>query len=205
MKNDKLKKIFLDADKTPCAKYMASGPVFLLWPALAIIVWLIPWEWLYQLEGYRAFIEFMGGFIRSIRDLPQSESQFIEYAQAYIAAITFVGIFYLIFAICCGWKHAKCEAVIERNRYIQNKQFVRLVFIGFIGLLMSMLAVCVFYGDMPDAVMPDYFLRYKFAFVFVHLGMWWALSISVLVFVVTIRLFFIKLHLNKEGRWEDGE
>ncbi len=200
MKDSTVKKLFLDGDQTPCAKYMASGPVYVLWPALAVVLWLFPWEWLYQVEGYHAFIEFMAGFTRSIRDLPQSKSQFIEYAQAYIAAVNFIGMFYLILAVRCGWKHARSEAVIERNRDVSNRQFVRVIFIGFVGLVMSALAVWVFYGEMPETVMPDYFLRYKLAFVFVHLSMWWALSLCVLGLVATIRLFFIKLHLNKEGR-----
>jgi len=191
-------KIQMRLDHTPCGKWIVGNHSALPLITVILISWQMPWEWFYAQEGYRTFIEFMRQFTYSIRHLPTSKSQFVEYAQAYIAAINVLGLLYLLLAFRCGMAQWDNKEIFYRNKDVTMGQVVKILIFGLVGLSIAGFGTQVFLGQ-SDRSMSGYLYESKLAFVAFHLAIWWVVGWIVMGLVSLASLLKEKIRIKQLG------
>ncbi len=96
------KKFYAYPELTPCARFMQGNAAIFCFAAYAMIASLVPWEWLYRQAWYRIWIDIVAFWSPNIRKLPDSPSQIVELASAYLAFTNTLGPFYVLMAVRCA-------------------------------------------------------------------------------------------------------
>lgn len=173
---------------TPCAKRMQGDIAIFCFAVYAVIASLVPWEWFYQQAWYRAWIDVVAHWSPNIRKLPDSPSQIVELASAYLAFANTLGPFYVLASVRCALRHVRNPELYARNRHIGIwtllKYFVMAVFIVpvmFYGAL-------GYAGGHPSIYPTDLFYTSGPAFIAINAAGWWASGAYTFGLVIVICL-----------------
>lgn len=188
-------KILLRPGKTSCARSFTNDFSLVLAGILILIAWLTPWEIFYTWGWYKSFIDLMSAVSPNIREVAQSESEFIEYVQAYLACANLLGPLYLIAAFRCGLVHGKSDEVLVENRHAKLADAIKLLLVATSFLALMLLGALKFDGQ-TGFYNSDIFFRSQLAFITVHIMIWWIAG-GTLIGMIALSMLVNKLLHNK--------
>jgi len=182
---------------TPCSRFMQGNAAIFCCVVYALVASQIPWEWLYQQPWYRTWIDVVAHWSPNIRKLPNSPSQIVELASAYLAFTNTLGPFYVLASVLCALKHVQNPELYARNRDFST-------WLLFKYLLMAIFIVPVmFYGALgyeggSRTIAPtDLFYTSGPAFIGVNVAGWWASATYTFGLVTVICMFGERWLVNK--------
>ena len=191
------KKFYAYPELTPCARFMQGNSAILFFAVYALLASLFPWEWLFQKAWYHAWIDVVAFWSPNIRMLPDSPSQIVELASAYLAFTNTLGPFYVLISVRCALRHARNPEVYIRNSHISTwtlfKYFVMAVFIVpimFYGAL-------GYEGGSPSIRPTDLFYTSGAAFIAMNATGWWASGAYTFGMVIITRMLEERLLKNR--------
>ena len=181
-------KLWLYPELTPCARYLSSDRQLIPLVVFIMLASAVPWEWLYSMGWYRAWIGVMGHWSPNIRVLPGSPSRIVELASAYLAFANALGPVYMAVVVRCGWRHGGHPELHERNRHIATWEIVKYFLIAVAMVFLMCYGVLWWGGGSSELYHTDLFYRSGPAFVTMHAVVWWWCGLMFQILVILVRM-----------------
>ena len=151
-----------------CGKYWVG--VFLIFYGF---LWFMPWEGLYNNAVYFQFVEWMAKIYPNIHEIPETNTQFPEYAMAVVAFFGLLGPFFVVFYFYFGFIHPK-SINLDIIQEIPLIKKIGLYSVLTVAFLCMPIALFTWTGDSFHT--PKFFHESKAAFMVFTMLLWWCVS-----------------------------
>ncbi len=183
---------------TPCAKRMQGDVAIFCFAVYAVIAAILPWEWFYRQAWYRAWIDVVAYWSPNICKLPDSPSQIVELASAYLAFANTLGPFYVLASVRCALRHVRNPELYARNRHIGNRVLLKYLVMAVFIVPVMFYGALGYEGGSPAIAPTDLFYTSGPAFIAMNATGWWASGAYSFGLVIVICLYGERWLGNKQ-------